>query len=324
MTDWRPTAPLANLRLRAELLRRTRDFFAARGALEVETPLLAAAPVTDPYLATLTSRFLGPGSPDGRNLFLQTSPEYAMKRLLAAGCGSIYQICKAFRDGEAGRSHNPEFTMLEWYRHGFDHHQLMDEIDDLVRELLDLPQAERLTYRQLFEDHVGVDPHTATIAELGAVAAQNSIVIQNQSQANLDRDDWLLLLFATLIEPQLGRQRPTFVIDYPVSQCALARVTQADTPVAERFELFIDGVELANGYNELCDPDVHRQRFSSDLETRRTLGLPEVPIDDKLLAALDHGIEACAGVALGFDRLVMIAAGAKDIREVLAFPVENA
>lgn len=324
MTDWRPTAPSQNLRLRADLLRRTREFFAVRDVLEVETPLLASAPVTDPHIAALRTEYFGPGSPTGRTLYLQTSPEYAMKRMLAAGSGSIYQICKAFRAGEAGRLHNPEFTMLEWYRIGFDHNRLMDEIDELISELINRSPAERLSYGSLFEERIGIDPHTASRVELSAAAALNGIEVDGTGADSLDRDDWLQLLFSGIVEPQLGRARPTFVSDYPASQCALAKMRDAQPRIAERFELFVDGLELANGYHELCDPDQHKKRFERDLASRRELGLPEVPVDERFISSLEAGLESCAGVALGFDRLVMIAAGANRVQEVLAFPIENA
>lgn len=324
--DWRPAASLDNLRLRAELLARARAFFAARGVLEVETPVLAAAAVTDPYLASLATRFTGPGAPGGRTLYLQTSPEYAMKRLLAAGSGPIYQLARACRDGEVGRRHNPEFTLLEWYRPGFDHHALMDEVDAFLSTLLGAPPAERLSYRELFVRHLSVDPLTASAAELDRAAAAGADPAELPALEPADHDGRLDLLLTSRIEPRLPRDRPTFVYDYPASQAALARVRSEPDGVAvgERFEVFAGGLELANGFHELADAAEQRRRFEADLARRRALGLPGPPIDERLLVALEAGLPDCAGVALGFDRLVMLAAGASSIDEVLAFPLDRA
>jgi lysyl-tRNA synthetase class 2 len=322
--DWRPAADLAVLRRRAELLGRVRGFFAERRVLEVETPQLAAATVTDPHLASLATRFTGPGAAAGRHLYLQTSPEYAMKRLLAAGSGPIYQLARAFRDGEAGGRHNPEFTLLEWYRPGWDHHRLMGEVGELLAVLVGAPAGERLTYRELFVRHCGVDPHTADAAALDrALAAAGS------GASGLDpgdRDGRLDLLLAGAIEPRLPADRPVFVHDFPASQAALARLRREPdgVVVAERFEVFYGGFELANGFNELTDPGEQRRRFEADLERRRRLGLPAVAVDERLLAALGAGLPPCAGVALGFDRLVMAATGARSIAEVMAFPIDRA
>jgi len=317
---WRPTASIEALRLRAEILASIRAFFAERQVLEVETPLLASAPVTDLHLHALSCRYRGPGADEGLELFLQTSPEFAMKRLLAADSGPIYQICRAFRDAEAGRRHNPEFTILEWYRPGWDHHRLMDEVDELLGEILGTLSGERLTYRDAFARHAGVDPHGDTDASLRSRVEDLGVM----SARELSRDDLLDLILTHTIEPRLGHCQPTFIHDYPASQAALAQVRDGDPPLAERFEVFVEGLELANGYHELTDPAVQRQRFEADLAARRDAGLPEVPIDEHLLAALDHGLPHCAGVALGFDRLVMLAMGTRQISEVLAFPIDRA
>ena len=324
--DWRPTASIEALRTRAEVLARIRGFFAERGVLEVETPLLGSAPVTDLHLAALSTRYRGPGHDDGLKLWLQTSPEFAMKRLLASGSGPIYQLGKAFRDGEAGSRHNPEFTILEWYRPGWDHHRLMDEVGELLGAVLcsdsDSDSADRITYSEAFQRHVGVDPHSVSIAELAARAC--SLLGQAAPDLGNDRDGWLDLLLSHVVEPELGRGRPTFVFDFPASQAALARVRPGDPPVAERFEVWVEGIELANGYHELTDPAEQRRRFEADLAARRERGLAEVPVDQQLLAALEHGLPKCAGVALGVDRLVMLAAGVERIDEVIAFPVDRA
>jgi lysyl-tRNA synthetase class 2 len=318
--DWRPTASLENLRLRARILTTIRAFFESRGVLEVETPLLSGATVTDPHILSMSSRYGGPGAPHGRVLYLQTSPEYAMKRLLASSSGPIYQICKAFRDGESGRLHTPEFTILEWYRPGFDHHRLMNEMDELLGEVLGLPAAERLSYSDVFQRYIGVDPHTASLETLEKHAATLGLTASRTTE----KDDWLNLLMAQAAEPKLGRGRPTFVFDYPASQAALARIREGNPPVAERFEVYVEGLELANGFHELADGVEQRRRFEADLEKRRGLGRDSVPIDEYLLGALEAGMPSGAGVALGIDRLVMIAAGADALPDVLAFPIDRA
>ncbi len=320
--DWRPTASMKTLRLRAEILARIRAFFAEREVLEVETPLLASAPVTDLHLQALSCRYHGPGADGGRDLFLQTSPEFAMKRLLAAGSGPIYQICRAIRNGEAGNRHNPEFTILEWYRPGWDHPALMDEIDELLGSILGADTGERLTYAEAFERHAGIDPLRASAAELGSRA--RDLLSGEAPDLGDDRNGWLDLLLSHALEPHLGHGRPSFVHDWPADQAALARVRPGDPPLAERFEVYVEGIELANGYHELTDPVEQRRRFESDIETRRLAGLPEPPIDKHLLEALEHGLPDCAGVALGVDRLLMLAAGTRNIADVLAFPMDRA
>ncbi|RMH22290.1 MAG: EF-P lysine aminoacylase GenX [Acidobacteria bacterium] len=315
MDDWRPAASLENLRRRAALIARIRLFFAARGVLEVETPLLAAAAVTDLHLASFE---LDAG---GERRYLQTSPEFAMKRLLAAGSGPIYQLGKAFRDGEVGRLHNPEFTLLEWYRPGFDHHALMDEVDAFLGEILGLPPAERIPYGELFERHLGIDPHRAGAAELRRCVRRRDLDVEGLAE---ERDPWLDVLLSHVLEPRLGRGRPTFVYDYPASQAALARLRDGDPPVAERFEVYVEGIELANGYHELVDAAEQRRRFAADLARRRERGLPAVAMDERLLAALDHGLPPCAGVALGVDRLALLATGGDALADVVAFPFDRA
>ena len=323
---WRPTAPLDNLRRRADLLAGVRRFFGARGMLEVETPALGAAASTDLHLASLSTRLHGlhGGADSGEpvELWLQTSPELHMKRLLAAGSGPIWQLARAFRDGEAGGRHNPEFTLLEWYRPGWDHHRLMDEVEELLGDLLGTGRAERLTYREAFLRHAGVDPFDAQLEELQERAAALGIAT---GELPADRETWLQLLLSLAVEPRLGRGgAPSFVLDFPAEQAALARVRPDDPPVAERFEVFVAGLELANGYHELTDPVEQERRFRGDLSARQVRGLPRVPGDQRLLAALAHGLPDCAGVALGFDRLVMLAVGARRIDEVIAFPLDRA
>ncbi len=325
--DWRPAADWATLRLRAEWLTQVRAFFAARGVLEVETPALSAAALPDPHLHSFSVRYCGPGWPAGQTLYLHTSPEFAMKRLLAAGSGCIYQLARVFRDGEAGRRHNPEFSLLEWYRVGFDHHALMAEVAELVTMLLkgrlSLEIPEHWTYRDLFQHHLDLNPHQATVAQLRACAQCHGVSIPPQMPAD-GVDPWLDLLLTHCIEPTLGQGRLTFLYDYPASQAALARLRPTLPPVGARFELYLHGVELANGFHELCDAVEQRRRFTAENTARQTLGLPVLPVDEHLLAALAAGLPECAGVALGFDRLLMLGTGKATIQEVMAFPIDRA
>ncbi len=322
--DWRPTARLEALAARARVLATIRGFFAEAGVLEVETPALSFAGPTEPALASLSTTYTGPAAPYGATLWLQTSPEFAMKRLLAAGSGPIWQLCKVFRDGERGRRHNPEFSLLEWYRPGFSMHALIDEVIALLRRVLrtDL-REERLTYAQAFERTLGVDAHCATIETLQAAAVRAGIAGAERLHLR-DRDAWLDLLMTHCVEPGLGADGIAVVHDYPPSQAALARVRAGDPPVAERFEVYVCGVELANGFHELADAAEQRHRFEADNVRRRSAGLPEIPADQRLLAALEAGLPDCCGVALGVDRLVMLATGAQHIDEVIAFALERA
>ncbi len=288
--------------------------------LEVETPILSAAGLSDPHIESLTTRVRGHGGA----LYLATSPEFPMKRLLAAGSGDIYQICKVFRDEEIGRWHNPEFTMLEWYRLGFDDATLMTEVEELVRTLLGpewrLAAAERLTYAEALRRYAHVDAAAASEAELAAAAVSHGIVCD----AALDRDARLDLLMGLVVGPRLGVGRPTFICDYPAGQAALARLKPGLPRVAARFELYLDGIELANGFHELGVVDEQRARFEQDLATRRARGQTEPPIDENLLGALAGGLPDCAGVALGLDRLAALAIGAASLQEIIAFPIDRA
>jgi len=324
-SDWRPTASLDVLKLRAQMLARIRRFFLERDVLEVETPALSAAGATDPHLHSFTAQSALPGRAAVPR-YLHTSPEFPMKRLLAAGSGSIYQICKVFRDGEMGRLHNPEFTMLEWYRVGLGYHELMDEVAELVTKALQgqrtLAPIQKLTYREAFMRACGVEPHGATTQELIDIARSRDIAVSGLSPE--DRDGWRDLLLTRLVEPQLGNERLTFVYDYPASAAAAARVRTEEPPVAERFELYLDGVELANGFQELADQREQRDRFERDRIARERQGLPTIPIDERLIAALANGLPACSGVALGFDRLVMFAVGATSVGQVMTFPHDRA
>jgi len=320
IAQWRPTATLAALKARAASLRVTRDFFRARNVLEVETPALVNAPVSDVNLGSVCAAVPGRAAP----MFLHTSPEYAMKRLLAAGSGDIYQVCRVYRGAERGRQHNPEFTMVEWYRLGFSLESLMDEVAALVRELLgaDALPVEFLTYREAVRRHAGVDPLDAERAQLAELARTLGLGAREAQSAG--RDELLDLIVGAQVGPALGAAALTFVHRYPASQAALARLDPADPRVALRFELYYRGVELANGYHELASGAEQRLRFAADLEVRAARGLPSAALDQNLLAALDAGLPDCAGVALGFDRVLMLATSAASIDDVLAFPVERA
>ncbi len=322
---WQPGASAEALRARALLLAGIRRFFDEHDVLEVETPALSASATPDPALASFSTQYRGPLFPQGRTLYLHTSPEFPMKRLLAAGSGPIYQICKAFRDGEAGRLHNPEFTMLEWYRPGFDHHQLMTEVEQLVGPILGLTMpAERLEYRNVFLRHAGLDPYRASRADFLACAREHGIAAPPGMESESHPSVWCDLLLTHLVEPQLGRGRMTFLYDYPAEQAALARVRPGEPPLAERFELYVEGIELANGFHELGNRHEQAARFARQNEARAAQGLPVLPLDEHLLEALDAGFPDCAGVALGIDRLLMLKIGSRSIQDVLAFPLERA
>ncbi len=324
--DWRPTARRETLERRAALLARTRSFFAERGVLEVETPLLVSAPVTDPHIHSARVEL----EPGAASVYLHTSPEYAMKRLLAAGYGDLFQICRAVRGHERGRLHNPEFTLIEWYRLDFTLERLMSEVEALLGALLGPDAArpgERITYRDAFERELRIDPLTAAPEELARAARAVGYVPSTGRNPGADpgeRDELLDFLMAARVGPRLGRGTLSFVHRYPASQAALARLDPRDPRVALRFELYCEGLELANGFDELACAAEQRARFARDLAARRRLGRPEPQLDERLLAALQAGLPACCGVALGFDRLVMIATGARHIEEVLAFPAERA
>ncbi len=368
--DWLPTASWSNLRRRAELLRELREFFHRRGFLEVETPVLSADVVVDRHLDPFSTVLADdPRCPEvGRRLWLQTSPEFGMKRLLAGGplrgCDdsappAIYQVSRVFRNGERGRLHNPEFTMVEWYRAHDDMAAGMTLLSDLAEAILRTGPAERISYQEAFLRWVGIDPLSAETAALAAAAEKAGVTVPAGLSLD-DRDAWLELLFVELVQPSLGRsvgrishpsdkaadslreprqlaervahQQPgrienpsyysTIVYDYPASQAALANVREG--AVAERFELFVAGVELANGYHELLDPSELRRRSRQANAQRAADGKPPLPDESRLLAAMEHGLPACTGVALGFDRLVMLALGAQTIAEVMAFPIDRA
>ena len=313
----------AALELRVRLYALIREFFAARGVLEVETPILSGGANTEPNIASFATRYSGHVDSGARERWLRTSSEFAQKRLLAVGVGDNYELGRVFRDGEAGVRHNPEFTMLEWYRVGWDHTRLIDETAELAQAALALAGKSadvwKTTYRDLFRDAVRLDPFAASEAEL-----QTAIGDVRVDAQGLLRDDWLDLLLTHRIQPAFPAGRITVIRDYPVTQCALAKIRPGDPPVAERFELYVGKQELANGYHELTDAAEQRARFLRDNVRRRARGLPELPVDENFLAALESGMPDCAGVALGIERLLMAMMGTDDIRDVLAFSFADA
>jgi lysyl-tRNA synthetase class 2 len=332
--DHRPTASLAALRLRARLLAALRRFFDERGFWEVETPLLSHDVCVDAWLDPFIVRDIGTAG-GGEAMYLQTSPEFAMKRLLAAGAEAIYQVTRSFRRGEVGRLHNPEFTIIEWYRAGSTIVEQMDLVEQLVRTAVEQsnlgvhargPLAQpfiRLAYDAAFERFAGRSVLSATCGDLAQLAERHAVSVPPQFSRD-DRDAWLNLLLASVVEPRLKDLGGVFVHDYPASQCALARVRADDPPVAERFELYLDGIELCNGYQELTDADELSARMRRQADLRRSHGLSDLPTDSRLIAALRTGLPECAGVALGFDRLALWALGGNSLADVVAFPFETA
>ncbi|MDR9827865.1 elongation factor P--(R)-beta-lysine ligase [Vibrio sp.] len=319
---WEPSASIEQLKQRAHIIAQIRQFFAQRKVMEVDTPAMSQATVTDVHLHTFKTEFVGPEYAKGQTLYLMTSPEFHMKRLLAAGSGCIYQINKSFRNEENGRYHNPEFTMLEWYRVGFNHHDLMDEMDMLLQQILVCGVAERMSYQQAFLTVLGVCPLEASLDELKQVAC--TLGLQDIAMPEQDRDTLLQLLFSVGVEGEIGQSVPVFVYDFPASQAALAKINPNDKRVADRFEVYFKGIELANGFHELDNPKEQLKRFKQDNHKRTEMGLSPQPIDHHLIAALEAGLPNCAGVALGVDRLIMLALGCGHIDQVTAFTLPRA
>jgi elongation factor P--(R)-beta-lysine ligase len=324
-TDWQPSCSLELLQLRARLLQKVRQFFAERDVLEVETPLLCSAIGTDPHLDFFTTTY--GSSPQKQALFLQTSPEFAMKRLIAAGSGSIYQICKAFRNGESGRYHNPEFTLLEWYRIGYNLTQLMDEVVELMECLFienrRLQCVQRIDYKSLFLQYTGLDPLLFSVKAYQKYALDSGLG-DAPSLCGQDHSLWLDFIFSHQIQPNLRQNTLWLVYGYPACMPSLARINADNALVTDRVELFLDGVELGNGYYELNDAKEQEQRFDKEIAVRQATMRPSVNKDVRLLAALASGLPDCSGIAIGLDRILMLLTNSAAIDEVLAFPVSKA
>lgn len=317
---WQPSASMEALRLRAQLLQQIRTFFAKQKVLEVETPQLARHGVTDPYMPLIATK--SPILEENHDWYLQSSPEYAMKRLLAAGSGCIYQICKAYRSREFGKQHNPEFTMLEWYRCDFDEQKLIEEIELLLLTLFNATSIKK-SYLEVFQEHLNINPHSISCEALEQIAHENISVIMSSDNKN----DWLNILMLDYIEPRLPYDTPCFIYDFPEEQAALAKIkpcNKSNSKVAKRFELYWKGLELANGYHELSDAEELKQRLEKESQQFNSHAQNQQQPDPFLLAAQQAGLPECAGVALGLDRLIMAATDAKTISQVLSFPADRA
>jgi lysyl-tRNA synthetase class 2 len=324
LQDWQPTCAIELLRLRAQMLAQIRRFFAERSVLEVETPLLSHSIGTDPQLEFFTTEYCS--APLRQTLFLQTSPEFAMKRLLAAGSGSIYQIGKAFRNGESGRFHNPEFTMLEWYRVGFTLPQLMDEIADLIGELFSghsLQETQRISYQDIFCSLTGLDPLVFSHRDYCAFA-RDCQLSEAVDICGRDHAMWLDFIFSHKVQPHLGGNQLCMVYGYPACQSSLARINEQCPLTTDRVELFINGIELGNGYYELADAEEQNRRFDKELAIRHQQKLPVSVKDKRLISALKSGLPECSGMAIGLDRILMLLSGSASIEDVLGFSIHRA
>jgi lysyl-tRNA synthetase class 2 len=315
---WMPSASITNIKQRAIMLKKIREFFELRDVLEVETPMLSHYGGTEPNLSAITANYQFQGKP--RIGFLQTSPEFAMKRLLAAGIGDCYQVFKAFRNEESGRFHNPEFSLLEWYRTGINEIKLLEEIDIFLQQIIAVKSAESFSYSDLFKQYLNLDPLQTSFQELQRIAPQK---IENPPILD-SSDEYLELLFSYCIEPFIGKERPCFVTHYPASQASLARISEQDPNLSCRFEIYFNGTELGNGFYELCDADEQLSRFQKENQQRKQRGFKQIEIDPLFIQALKEGLPESAGVAIGIDRLLMIATSSKHIDEVLSFPIDRA
>jgi lysyl-tRNA synthetase class 2 len=316
LTAWRPSASRLAVEARSKLLATIRQFFQQRAVMEVETPVLSAAGNSDPNIENMATS-------STRRKYLRTSPEYAMKRLLASGYGDLYELGRVFRAGESGRYHNPEFTLLEWYRLGWDYLHLAEEVIELIRVCgegqFDRWPVQRLSYRELFQNGIGLDPWTCTESDLASCASERGIVA-----ISLDHQEWQDLLLAEVIQPALPGESITILYDFPQQQAALARIRHDDPPVAERFEIYLGQMELANGYQELTDAAEQLERFQREARLAEKRGEEATPLDMNLIAAMHHGLPECAGVALGVDRLLMTCLKLDRIDAVLNFPADRA
>lgn len=327
--QWQPTGSIESLRKRAALVQTVRNFFSRRDVLEVETPILGQATVTDVHLDALSTEHALDTSTTKQNLYLHTSPEYAMKRMLAGGFPDIFQICKCFREDEIGRLHNPEFTMLEWYRKGFSMQSLIDEAGELINLILSTDKFEQISYQEAFMRYVNFDPLNSSLQQLLPIAtdlgfAEYSEQLRAQGFADQHLFDALLqAIFAQEIESKIGLTFPICVTHFPASQAALAKL-DVDGASALRFEFYYKGVELANGFEELTDAKLQQQRFETDNQQREALSKSTKPIDKRLLAALESSLPPCSGIALGLDRLIMLALNADSISKVMSFDIYHA
>ncbi|HIF51244.1 MAG TPA: EF-P lysine aminoacylase GenX [Thiotrichaceae bacterium] len=313
--SWRPTASLELIKQRASLLQQIRSFMMRRHILEVDTPVLSHYANSDPYVESMLTNNLAHKEVP---LYLHTSPEFCMKRLLAAELGSIYQITHVFRDEDSGKRHNAEFSMLEWYRLEFDYYQLMDELAELLLDI-GLPKPDKMSYAEVFLESLRIDPHTATLNQLQDIGGEYGWGSDSE-----DRHALLDYIFSEAVIKKINNEcQPLIIYDYPQCMAALATIKPEPPYIAERFELFIGGVEIANGFNELCDANEQQQRFETELKTRKDKGLLEFPIDINFLAALESGLPKTAGIAVGIDRLLMVLSGKDDIKEVITFTLDN-
>jgi lysyl-tRNA synthetase class 2 len=323
---WHSNSTWQTAKLKANILTNIRVFFANRDVVEVDTPLLSHGTVTDVHLDAFVTHFSHGENTDSntdQKLFLQTSPEFLMKRLLASGYGCCYQICKAFRNEQAGRNHNPEFTLLEWYRIGFTHLELMDELADLLKCILGCGGPSKLTYQDAFIQHLSVDPLNTCLLDLKAILASKHIT-GDWIETEQDLDILLQVIFSECIEPLIGQESPCFIYNFPRNQASLAKISRKDSRVAERFECYYKGVELANGFNELTEPKEQLARFDADNAKRNELNKMTQPVDKRFICALESGLPDCSGVALGIDRLLMLALDENSIKSVMSFSTENA
>ncbi len=322
---WSATLNWENAKRRASTLRSIREFFYQREVIEVETPLLSYGTITDVHLDAFTTSYeFGQRYEVEKNntLYLQTSPEFAMKRLLASGYQSIFQLTKAFRNEEFGRHHNPEFTILEWYRIGFDHFELMDELQSLLLNILGKVKTNRITYQEAFTKVTSIDPlRTSEIELLAFISKQNVESVWLEKE---DKDTLLQYIFSQFVEAIISKDCLCFVYNFPSSQASLAKISSSDNRVADRFECYFQGVELANGFHELTCAETQKLRFVADNAKRNELGLLSKPIDENFIAALASGIPDCAGVALGIDRLIMLLLDKKSLKDVISLPIERA
>ncbi|MBU2510255.1 elongation factor P--(R)-beta-lysine ligase [bacterium] len=316
MTDWKPGASVDTLHQRSSLLTKIRTFFKNRNVLEVETPSISQYPTIDLHLESFSVNT----NESERLRYLITSPEYHMKRLISAGSGSIFQICKAFRCDETGRNHNPEFTILEWYRVGWDHWRLMSEIELLLDLLLNSGPADYLSYCDAFQQFLDINPLLISQEQFLSICGKHGLLppacLESESVA---RDEWLNYLMGFLIEPNLGKEHPVFIYDYPATQANLARIHEDNPSLALRFEVYYRGIELGNGFYELTDAKAQEKRFKDENQIRIRSGKEGLPIDNLFLSALEKGMPECSGVAMGVDRIIMLALGKTSIEEVITF-----